>query len=186
MKFLKNILFILLFSNTLIYACPTCSIKSTTVHIEVNIEPKKDHSIFTIQWKFPQKFLLALMKHDKNSNDILDEKEQKEIQDDLDKTWKEHDFYTFVKLLKKDENLKANKGDKLTPLRSEIKIQEDSLLYTTKLKSDMVLEKNHYIYLRHFDKKMHYSFRLSNVVIEKYHSEINIKKKKYIAYIEFF
>ncbi len=179
-------LFLLLLSNSYTVACPTCDIVSTTVHVDVTIEFEKDHTLFNVQWEFPKKSLLSLMKHDKNKNGILDKKEQEEIKIDLDRVWKENGFYTFVKLLKKDEKIKARKSDGLTLLATKLTLKEDSLLYETKLKWDMILQEDHYIYLRHFDKNMHYSFRLSNVAINKDSDEINIKKKKYIAYIQHF
>lgn len=186
MKIFKNtILFLVLLSNY-IYACPTCNLVSTTVHTEDNVTSQKDHTLFTIQWKFPKKFLHNLIKHDKNKNGTLDKNKQKEIQNDFDKSWKEHNFYTFVKLLKKNEKLERRKSDTLTLLATKLVIKKDFLIYETKLKSDIVLQKDHYIYLRHFDKKMHYLFRLDNVILENYSDNITVKKKKYIAHIEYF
>ena len=186
MKFFKKIMFILLLSSSYIIACPTCNIKSTKVHVDVNIELEKDHTLFNVQWEFSKKFLLSLMKYDKDENGILDKNEQQEIKTYLDRSWEENDFYTFVRLLKKDDKSKASKGEELALVTTKLTLKEDSLTYESKLKSSIVLQKDHYIYLRYFDKNMHYDFRLSNVSINKYIDEINIRKKKYITYIEFF
>ena len=154
-----------------------CSMEVPIVLVDTKVISKDNLTQFNITWKFNKSFVSTLSMYDENKDGKLDKKEQALIQDTLEAYLSDNNYLSIIQLCSKDREPTENKDLKIVAYDKKMKIIKDHMEYKYSFKSDFLLKKDSYLFIKFFDKNYSFNFMSDKVSIDGFKGYKKIIKK---------